>query len=513
MSIAYAGGTRVNALSATFTTRNALADFVKDNMVTAGWTSANRTSGARLDYTANPANTQTITLDGSVYTYKTVIINGNPREVLIGASAGDTYDNLKHAVNDDGVGEGTLYSNTTVAHATISCTSNTGPGATGTVLFASLVGGLDKDFTYSTTATGATRKDSVGNAGPETQTRFWGGGYTLTSAITPQGLKGKVLLIDCGDTATGVELLRLQIWNQDDTMKSNVAHGMRNAISGAGDFIYGAAVPVSTGAGYTFRIVANKYQAAFFRENVDPASDPESWWMGGVPFIPVFLEGKIVSAATNATPIQITTTVAHGFLNGDNVFIEGVGGNTAANGLWTITFVNASNFTLNTSIGNGAYTSGGRAGKIGVNIAGAVYHLYYNDNGAVTNILGRNSMLTEGGFSGVNGQFLGRDADSTLGAGSMAFIAAGHGREVENDDVIWWYDGSYAVSEAFLASGISAVGTIRKIFGQVWDAIIIQRDFNTQNSFSFDSQTWLTITLNSDLATTGMRGTLALVTG
>jgi len=514
MSVQYAGGTRANALSAVFTTRNALADFIKDNCVTAGWTSAVRKSGARLDYTAQPTNAQTITLDGSVYTYKTAIINGNPREVLIGATAGDTYDNLRHCVNDDGVGEGTLYSNTTVAHTTISSTSNTGPGATGTILFESLVGGLDKDFTYSTTVTGATQKDSAGNPGLSTQTRFWGGGYTLTSAITAQGLKCQALVIDCGDTATGVELVRLQIWNQDATMKSHTAFGIRSAISGNADFLYGAAVPVSTGAGYTFRIIANKFQFAVFREGFDPVTESESWFMAGVPFIPAFLEGKIVSAASNATPIQITTTVAHGFSNGNNVFIEGVAGNTAANGLWTITFVDASNFTLNTSVGNGAYTSGGRAGKLDVNIAGAIYHFAKMDNGPATEVMGRNAMHAgSGGFTGVNGQFLGRDADPFSGVGSLAFIAAGHGQEVENDDLIWWYDGSYAVSEAFVASGISAAGTIRKMFGQLWDAIIVQRDFNTQNAFTFDSQTWLTVTLNSDLATTGMRGTLALVTG
>ena len=42
-----------------------------------------------------------------------------------------------------------------------------------------------------------------------------------------------------------------------------------------------------------------------------------------------------VSNATNATPIVITA-VAHSFLTGDKVYISGVGGNTAANGVFTI---------------------------------------------------------------------------------------------------------------------------------------------------------------------------------
>ena len=67
---------------------------------------------------------------------------------------------------------------------------------------------------------------------------------------------------------------------------------------------------------------------------------------------------KTITGATNATPISITAT-AHGYNTGDSVTIVGVGGNTAANGTWTITVTGANTFTLNTSVGSGAYTSGG----------------------------------------------------------------------------------------------------------------------------------------------------------
>ena len=68
----------------------------------------------------------------------------------------------------------------------------------------------------------------------------------------------------------------------------------------------------------------------------------------------------IVSAATNASPIQITTGT-HGLTTGNRVTITGVVGNTAANALWTVTVVDSTNFTLDGSTGNGAYTSGGHA--------------------------------------------------------------------------------------------------------------------------------------------------------
>lgn len=68
---------------------------------------------------------------------------------------------------------------------------------------------------------------------------------------------------------------------------------------------------------------------------------------------------KTVNAATNASPIEITTTTSHTLEDNDVVQVSGVGGNTAANGVWRITKVSATKFYLDGSTGNGAYTAGG----------------------------------------------------------------------------------------------------------------------------------------------------------
>lgn len=65
-----------------------------------------------------------------------------------------------------------------------------------------------------------------------------------------------------------------------------------------------------------------------------------------------------VTDATNASPINIELA-AHGLTTGDIVWVASVGGNTAANGAWEVTVVDADNFTLDGSTGNGSYTSGG----------------------------------------------------------------------------------------------------------------------------------------------------------
>lgn len=66
-----------------------------------------------------------------------------------------------------------------------------------------------------------------------------------------------------------------------------------------------------------------------------------------------------VLGATNARPIVLNVT-NHRFNTGTLVEVWGVDGNTKANGKWVVTNVDANHFSLNNSVGNGAYLRGGR---------------------------------------------------------------------------------------------------------------------------------------------------------
>jgi uncharacterized phage protein gp47/JayE len=66
-----------------------------------------------------------------------------------------------------------------------------------------------------------------------------------------------------------------------------------------------------------------------------------------------------ITAATLATPIVLTTSANHGYAVGDLVIVRSVGGNTAANGVYSLSAVTANTMTLLDSAGNAAYTSGG----------------------------------------------------------------------------------------------------------------------------------------------------------
>src|SRR5262249_46062514 len=104
------------------------------------------------------------------------------------------------------------------------------------------------------------------------------------------------------------------------------------------------------------------YSEVFFR-------NPAVLAAAGQVFVP--LNVNVVVGATDEQPIVITTASPHGYQDFQQVSIEGVLGNTAANGTWEIVVLSATEFNVYTS-GNGAYTGGGTATGVlsGNSIAG-----------------------------------------------------------------------------------------------------------------------------------------------
>ncbi len=87
-----------------------------------------------------------------------------------------------------------------------------------------------------------------------------------------------------------------------------------------------------------------------------------------------------ISDASNTSPIVITVTSAgHGLQTNDYVEITSVQGNTAANGIWQVTRLTATTFSLNSSVGNGSFTTSSQAGlhKITSNTVTLLPQTYY----------------------------------------------------------------------------------------------------------------------------------------
>lgn len=87
----------------------------------------------------------------------------------------------------------------------------------------------------------------------------------------------------------------------------------------------------------------------------DPTSIGNATWTSSVT-----QSTKNITSSTNASPININIS-SHGYTTGDTVIVNSHTTNTNANGTWTITVVDANNFTLNGSTGNGI---GGASGNV-----------------------------------------------------------------------------------------------------------------------------------------------------
>lgn len=109
-------------------------------------TSLTRTAGvaASATFTLSGAagNLEAVTIGQRVYIFMTTLVAGVVNQVLIGATAAASLDNLKSAVNRS-AGEGSTYGSGTVAHEDVEATTNTdttqlfvarAPGAWGNAL-------------------------------------------------------------------------------------------------------------------------------------------------------------------------------------------------------------------------------------------------------------------------------------------------------------------------------------------------------------------------------------------
>lgn len=72
-----------------------------------------------------------------------------------------------------------------------------------------------------------------------------------------------------------------------------------------------------------------------------------------------FIGKKVLVTGATGTPIVCTVEVDHGYAVGDAIDVNGVGGNTAANGSWLVSAATGTTITLSGSTAGGAYTSGG----------------------------------------------------------------------------------------------------------------------------------------------------------
>ncbi len=124
------------------------------------------------------------------------------------------------------------------------------------------------------------------------------------------------------------------------------------------------AVSPTTGRLYV-AILLNSQPEAIFHAS-DAATATPTWTRMDIPVLPQG-SGVAIASASNTSPIVINSP-GHGLSNPDRgvnfVVIDGVTGNTAANGFHRINVLDADNFELTGVTGNGVYSGGGTWTKV-----------------------------------------------------------------------------------------------------------------------------------------------------
>jgi len=491
VAIQYAGGTNRNDLYVAVASRTAAVENWRTTLLAAGWTQTEAVKALnRLTGTGDPPDTSTVTLDAKTYTFKTTINNANDGEVTRGVSLADSLSNL-HAAITLGAGSGTAYSTATTLHPTIESY-----GLTATTLdVRAKTGGPAANGLACTQASFATLSF--------TNVDLLFGGYKFLSALTPELMRTQMYVFH--ETATGApnyDGLRIILYNEEGAVSTHTPPDAATATNNSSG-TYGMRL---LGSGIDMRIIADKYQFFFTQDNAVGTTQFGAGH-GGVPWLPDFQKPKTVTGATNATPIEITTSAAHGYSTGYIVTIRGVGGNTAANVTSNaITVTGATTFTIDGSVGNGAYTSGGRVARDGYEIYNAVWMV-----GSTT------------GVRSFRNQLHARDAENhyilnsstventagTTGTGNIRLAVPVQAVSNDMADELLWFNQTAVVSEPLIGWS-TAVAAQFWMIGQLWDAVTVRKALTRDLTGSFDSKNWWNYTDNNTGAN-GAEGSLLLV--
>jgi hypothetical protein len=174
--------------------------------------------------TINILNTETVTIDGKVYTWLTALVPGDGN-VLIGATAEDSLDNLVAAINLDPAGSGITYAADTTLHPTVSAADGAG---------------LTVDVTAKFTGTAGdaiTTTEGIVSGGA-----VWGGA-TLSGGADPDAAIQFVPIVQWGAIR-----VRVRLDGADGALTLQFARPARNKVTATGlAEIYTVDQPAATG--------------------------------------------------------------------------------------------------------------------------------------------------------------------------------------------------------------------------------------------------------------------------
>lgn len=326
MAIQYPGGTFDNRSVALGP--NAASDLFATqatSLAAAGWTvtTFGQFNVLRSSTIGNVAAGETVTIAARVYTFR-VTVGATANEVLIGSTVRATLLNLKAAINLE-AGAGTLYGSSTPANTDVVAIYAGAHRTAATDNFALVIATLG--------ASGITVSEASALNSWINPTL----GSTLYRAVSQETPGNQRLTIYFGATPNNVVV---------DSLFAIANRGVTSWV--------GEVNTLTTANGQTWRFLSHRY--GFHCHRVGFFNATQLGHYAQAFYLPQFLRPKKIIGATNASPIAITTDVAHNYQTGDNILQQYVEGNTAANGTFTITVTGSTTYTLNSSTGNGTFT-------------------------------------------------------------------------------------------------------------------------------------------------------------
>ena len=320
MSIPFSGGTIVHD-QVDAATVGGLINAIEASLVSAGWTPGQVAASVTGTFTGLPANAQTVTIAGQAYIFKTVLASAY--DVLIGGTAAACASNLFDAITDNSGNEGVTYGTGTAAHTTCTATVN---GATITVTYLT-AGGAGNGIAVSETLNNFTWAF----------TTLANGGSMLSTAITPDGLSGK-LRIDWDRTANQI---RLVAFSSDEMSNSQSFY-------------------LSVASERLLEVQVCRYQLLIYL--FGSAGTNNTFFFFTVPklrdvHVPATVETVTLDSGTGSYVVN-TGSTPHGRSTGEHVYIDGPSSSVGLNGWHQITVIDDYNYILDGSIYDTGYVDG-----------------------------------------------------------------------------------------------------------------------------------------------------------
>lgn len=422
---------------------------IKAALVDAGWTLYATMYGTQTLTGSQPTAAQSVTIGGQQYIFRASLNNAVANEVLIGADADDTLENLKLAIMEDVGSKGTKYSTPTVANASVTASHVL---LSGSLTVAAKVGGA------AIVALSETSNFSWAS------TELDGGGYKLINPLTPQRLRCLVKLYK----KTAQTNAYVRFYSKDETISQQELH-------------------VRTVALRTIKIVANSYQ--FFTFLYQSPNVLATAVMGGVPYIfPHLAALRVTGVTIDGNDALVSTVDPHGLQNGATVFIADSEGIIQVNGLHTIQVEDADTVRIVGIVPTGVWTSGtGTLAKTG-KIARMIWSEMDNNNSGSLLVSFRTRTSPDGGNHSMSvtlnqNNWGGYNID---GVGRFVLSIPTYGQQ--------WFNNQFINMEPYVQCGPASKDTTPVLVGQLWDAIQVNYSYPADITVTFDSHTWLNYT-------------------